>query len=176
MASLSLAFLWCLSYGGRGLSHGSSHSHVSASPLPAWNRQAALDYHSPVLTAALLCFLASSGVWENPSIYRSSLCHQVVESCTAPRNQAAGNIPRTLQPLPPAFRGRAAKMESIWWCLSLQPAPGVLPFSWDHSAPFSAALEGLTVRKVPGRRHLHLVLALLLAKDESNANSDPGET
>lgn len=43
-------------------------------------------------------------------------------------------------------------------------------------APFSTALEGLTVKKVTGRRHQPLVLALLLTKDDGNANGAPSET
>lgn len=62
----------------------------------------------PFATAVRLCSLASFGVCENHRVYRSSLCHRVAESCTAPRNQSGlGKAPGTptTQPLPPAFRG-----------------------------------------------------------------------
>ena len=150
-------------------------------------------------SAFWLALAKGRGVCENHRVYRSSWCHRVVASCTAPPNQsrlgqsisAAGKLlcdPQTsscshLQGLFCDFQsGTGQRWSPVCGdSFSLWPATGELPFSWGSCSlgnPTSLLhSSGRTYSDaVSGRRHPHLVLALLFTMGEGDAKSTPSQT
>lgn len=123
--------------------------------------------HSPVVTAARLCFPASLGCVKTTGLQKLvvPLSGRIVH-CT-PESKQPGKQPQGSQTL----WGK----DGVPLVATLPTAsPEVLLFSWETPAPLSTAPEGLRVRKVPGR-HLRFVWASLFTKHEGNANTTPNE-